>query len=118
MVNPLKDVINNESQELQDTTYDTSDKEAVNKIRKKSARTRATRLEFVAAAMTTEQGRAWFYDLLVRCRVVSTPYIENSDKTIFNLGQQNVGLMVLDDIQTAAPDDYVTMVTENKTKNG
>jgi hypothetical protein len=118
MVNPLRNVINNEAEENLDTTYDTSDKEAVNRVRKKSARTRATRLEFVSAAMTTEQGRAWFYDLLVRCRVVSTPYIENSDKTIFNLGQQNVGLMVLDDIQTAAPDDYVLMITENKTKNG
>lgn len=118
MVHPLKDVINNEAVESEDNDYDTSDKEAVNKVRKKSARTRATRLEFVAAAMTTEQGRAWFYDLLVRCRVVSTPYVENSDKTIFNLGQQNVGLMVLDDIQTAASDNYVLMITENKTKNG
>lgn len=108
----------NEATESSETTYDTSDKEAVNNVRKKTARTRATRLEFVAAAMTTPQGRAWFYDTLVRCKVVSTPYIENSDRTIFNLGQQNIGLMILEDIQIAAPENYLRMVTENKSKNG
>lgn len=111
MVNP---VAVNEAAETLEATYDTSDKEAVNNIRKKSARTRATRLEFVSAAMTTPQGRAWFYDLLVRCRVVATPYVENSDKTIFNLGQQNIGLMVLSDIQDAAPENYLKMITESR----
>lgn len=107
----------NSQTDIEDT-YDTSDKEAVNKQRKKSARTRAQRLEFIEAAMTTEQGRAWFYDLLVFCKIFSTAYIEGSDRTIYNLGAQNVGLRVLDDIQTAAPDKYITMITENKSKNG
>lgn len=104
--------------EIQEETYDTSDKEAVNKQRKKSARTRAQRLEFVEAAMTTEQGRSWFYDIIVRCKTFSTPFSEDTNRTFFNLGMQNIGLQILDDIQTAAPKAYVTMIEENKTKNG
>lgn len=101
-----------------DETYDTSDKESVNKARKRSSRTRADRMEFITAAMTTEQGRAWFYDLLVFCRVFNSPMAEETNRTFFNLGIQNVGLRILDDIQTAAPDKYLPMVNENKTKNG
>lgn len=96
-------------------TYDTANPEQVNKARKKAARTRAYRLEFVKAAMELEQGRSWFYDLLRRCHIVSTPYISgDSHSTAFRCGEQNVGLQLLDDIQTIASDDYIKMMKENK----
>lgn len=115
MVDPVKV---NEAEEAQDESYDTSDKEAVNKVRKKAARTRADRLQFVAAAMDTEQGRSWFYDLLLFCKVFRTPFDEDPYSTAFKCGEQTIGLRVLDDIQTANPDKYITMITENKSKNG
>ena len=102
----------------QSESYDTSDKEQVNKARKRDARTRADRLEFVEAAMTTPQGRAWFYDLLARCHVVRTPFSANDPYgTAFKCGEQNIGLQILDDIQTVSSDTYLTMITENKKKN-
>lgn len=116
MVNP---VLINEAEESSDETYDTSDREQVNKVRKKVARTRADRLKFVEAAMLHEQGRAWFYDILLFCKVVQSPYSEDPYKTAFQCGMQNVGLRILDDLQTASPDNYLTMISENKsTKNG
>lgn len=99
--------------------YDTSDKEQVNKVRKKAARTRADRLSFVEAAMTTEQGRAWFYDLLKFGHVFNVPYVSgDTHATSFKCGEMNVALRVLDDIQTIAPTQYLTMISENKTRNG
>jgi hypothetical protein len=95
-------------------SYDTSQPEQVNKARKKEARTRAYRLEFVKAAMSHPEGRAWFYDLLVRCKVIATPFRENPYETAFNCGQQNIGLQILSDIQAAAPQGYNQMVQENK----
>lgn len=115
MTNPIK--VNQAEQELEQP-YDTADPETVNKARKKAARTRADRLQFVEAAMSHEQGRAWFYDLLVFCKVFRTPFDEDPYATAFKCGEQTIGLRVLDDIQTAAPDKYITMISENKTKNG
>lgn len=105
-----------EAQEEQ--TVDTSDPIEVNKARKKDARTRADRLHFVQAAMTTEQGRAWFYDLLLFTKVIKTPFDEDPYRTAFLCGQQNVGLRVLSDIQVSAPEEYLMMIQENKTRNG
>ncbi len=105
----------NEANEAAEETYNTSEPEQVNKARKKYARTRADRLHFVSAAMTTEQGRAWFYDILIRCKVFNTPFTNDPYDTAFKCGTQNIGLQVLDDIQTAAPKEYTLMIQEQKT---
>ena len=96
--------------------YDTSDKEQVNKARKKSARTRADRLKFVEAAMTMEQGRAWFYDFLIRCHIFNTPFDEDPYRHAYRAGEANMGLQVLSDIQEVSAQNYVKMIAENKTK--
>lgn len=114
MVNPVKQA---EAEIALEEDYDTSDPQAVNTKRKKYSRTRADRLEFVAAAMEHAQGRAWFYDLLNFCKVFQGPYRDNPYETAFLCGEQNIGLRVLDDIQTAAPEKYLTMIKEQKTKN-
>lgn len=104
------------AEEAREETFDTSDREQVNKARKKASRTRADRLEFVKAAMGLEQGRAWFYDLLVRCRTINTPFSTDPYDTAFKCGMQNIGLTIMLDIQDAAPDKYLTMVTEARGK--
>lgn len=97
--------------------YDTSDKEQVNKARKKASRTRVDRLKFVEAAMTMEQGRAWFYDFLIRCHVFNTPFDDDPCRHAFRAGEANIGLMVLSDIQESAPDNYTKMIKECKSRN-
>lgn len=104
---------------VEDESYDTSEPEEVNKAKKKAGRTRADRLEFIKAAMSVDQGRAWYYDFLIRCHIFKVPYVSESPyDTAFKCGELNIGLQVLDDIQTAAPNDYVKMISENKTRNG
>ena len=98
--------------------YDTSDPKQVNTARKKAAKTRADRLQFVEAAMNTEQGRAWYYDILKRCHVFNVPYVDGDPyATAFKCGETNIGIQILDDIQTIASGNYVKMVDENKRRN-
>lgn len=105
----------NQANEEVETPVDTSNPEEVNKARKKYARTRADRLEFVKAAMDLKEGRAWLYDLIVRCHVFRNPFVTGDEQaTAFKCGEQNIGLMILDDIQTAAADKYIDMIRENK----
>lgn len=96
---------------------DTADPKAVNRARKKAARTRADRLRFVEAAMGTEEGRAWYFDLLNRCRVFNQPFTDGDPhKTSFKCGELNIGNQVLADILDAAPDKFVTMNTEGRNR--
>lgn len=99
----------------QEESYDTSNPQQVNTARKKAARTKADRLRFVQAAMQTVEGRGWFHDILVRCHITRNPYMAGDPQaTAFRCGEQNIGLQILDDIQTAAPQLYIDMITENK----
>lgn len=115
MVDPVRV---NEAEEAAEETYDTSDPTSVNKQRKKSARTRADRLKFVSAAMDHEEGRAWFYDLLLVCHVLRNPFDADPYTTAFRCGELNIGTRVLDDVQTASPNNYLKMVSENKGPKG
>lgn len=91
----------------------TVDPKEINKARKKHARTRADRLRFVEAAMSHSEGRAWFLDLLNRCRVFNQPFVDGDPhKTSFRCGELNIGNQVLSDIQDAAPDKYIVMIQE------
>lgn len=104
------------SEPVSEDQYDTSDREQVNKARKKASRTRIDRLQFVEAAMTMEAGRAWFYDLLIRCHVFNTPFDDDPYRHAFRAGEANVGLQILKDIDEIAPDNYLKMVKECKSK--
>ena len=106
------EILENQIVEETTETYDTSDPKQVNKARKRDARKRADRLKFIEAAMSHEEGRAWFYDLLLFCKVISTPYKSDPYDTAFACGMNNVGLRIMQDIQDAAPDRYLDMVKE------
>lgn len=108
----------NRAEEEQEEVYNTSDPAQVNKAKKKAARTRADRLEFVKAAMGVEQGRAWFFDLLVRCHIFNRTFDPDPYVHAYKAGEVNIGLQILDDIQTGAADSYYKMIQENKSRNG
>jgi len=105
-----------QAEDEQEVQYDTSDQEQVQKAKKRTARTRADRLEFVRAAMLHEQGRAWFYDILLKCKVISSPFTDDPYRTAFKCGEQNIGLQIMMDIQDAAPEQYLIMVREARGK--
>lgn len=103
-----------ELQTDKDESYDTSDQQAVNKAKKRAGRTKADRLKFISAAMSHPEGRAWFYDILLFCKVFQSAFDESPYRMYFLSGQKNIGLKLLDDIQTAAPEQYLLMIEEGK----
>ena len=107
-------VLENQFSEQAEEAFDTSDKEQVNKARKKYARKRADRLKVVQAMMQHPEGRGWFYDILTFCKVFQTPFKDDPYRTAFSCGEQNIGLRIMEDIQIAAPKQYLDMINENK----
>lgn len=100
--------------EQPDEPFDASDSRAV-KTARKDARNRAlARRETIRGFMSTDKGRAWFYELLSGCSVFGSPWRPEAQVTSFNCGEQNVGLKVLAQIQDAAPDEYLQMIREAK----
>ena len=103
---------------MDDLSYDASNPQHVNIARIKSGRKQTERLRVMRALMENKECRSWLYDMLSFCNVGSSPFIQgSSDGTAFKLGQQNVGLMILADINASAPDLYMTMITEGKKSN-
>lgn len=104
-----------EAEDLAEKPYDANDPVAVNKRRKRTGRSRRTRLEFVAAMMSRPEGRAWAYDQLAQAHMFHTSFVpDNPHKTSFNEGERNAGLRLLADIEAAAPGEYMTMMREAK----
>ena len=108
-------VAQTEANELAERSYDTSDREQVNAQRRRAGRRRRRHLEVVQSLMGAEAGRAWLYEKLERCHIFQTSFVQGDPHaTSFRLGENNIGLQLLADIQDAAPDDYVTMIKEAK----
>jgi len=102
-----------EAELVAEKPYDASDPEQVNQARKKAGRKKRGTLEFVKAIMTVPQGREWMYDMLVICKVFGSPLVPgDTHYTYHNLGEQNIGKKLLQDINTSAPDEYVMMIKE------
>ena len=94
--------------------YDAGEPRHVGKRKRRAQLREDERLAFVTAAMGTPQGRAYFWHLLERAHVFSTSWSPDASRTAFLEGERNMGLKVLADIQTAAPDQYLTMTKEAK----
>lgn len=93
--------------------YDASDPKQVNTARKKASRKLSEKLEFVKAMMELTQGRKYLWDIMFACDVFGNPVGIDPYDTYWKLGKQNMGKLILMDVQTF-PDLYVKMVAENK----
>lgn len=97
-----------------DKGYDASDPEQVTKARKKAGSGHRERLEFVEAMLKLPQGRKYLFKLLEKCSVFGNPLVQgDTHSTYFRLGEQNVGKILLSDIQQF-PELFVLMMGENK----
>lgn len=94
--------------------FDAGDRGHVKKRKRRSQILEDERLAFVAAAMGTPQGRAYFWGLLGSCHVFASSWSPDPSATAFREGERNIGLAVLANIQAVAADQYVVMVKEAK----
>lgn len=76
------------------------------------------RKEAVLKFMSDKEGRAWFYDLLVRCHIYQNPFSTDPLRMAANCGEMNIGQQVLIEIEGADPQLYLLMLKEGNEKNG
>lgn len=104
-----------EQEILQDNGYNASDPEQVNKARKKSARARKEELDFIVAIMSNKAGRRWLFNLITTCNPFGNPVIPgDTHLTYHNIGAQNIGKKLLQDINEGAPKEYILMMQESR----
>lgn len=102
-----------EEELLQGQAYNAADEKDVNNARKKAARLRKEELEFVSAIMSSPQGRKWMLNMLTTCKTFTNPIIPGDTHfTYHNIGEQNIGKKLLQDVNDAAPDQYILMMKE------
>lgn len=72
--------------------------------------------QFLKEAMSRTEGRAMFSWILEISRAypgASNPFAATPEATAFNCGEMSIGQMLLHEILTHAPDDYIIMLKEN-----
>ncbi len=63
-------------------------------------------------------GRRLVYRLLDRAGIWRVSYAGDTNQTMFNEGQRNMGLALLDDLNRSCPDLYLTMMAEAQPAQG
>lgn len=98
--------------------YDANDEQQVKRARRKADLDQALKLDVIRSVMQNAAGRAWIYGFLDMCHIYGNPFIPGqTDVTSFNLGQANIGKILLSDVQNACPDLYLTMINEAKSNS-
>lgn len=92
--------------------YDASNRKDIRRAEKDARQAEIARLDYLKAAMSTWQGRAWFFDFLEFCHCFSDPFTGDALREAYQKGERNVGLRLFSDIIAHCPDDYVLMVKE------
>ena len=92
--------------------YDASNRKDIRRLEKESRQAEVTRLDYLRAAMSVAQGRAWFHDLLEACHLFADPFTGNALFEAYSKGERNVGLRIFADLIAHCPDDYVQMMKE------
>lgn len=112
-----------QSTEFEDLTeeqlseFDVSDPKTVNASRKKAARLKQKRANFVRRMMDDEEGRMWMYDKLVMGHLMEPTFTPNDPHaTSFKEGERNFANSMLADINEYAPDRFMQMMTEGRTE--
>lgn len=94
-----------------------ADDEALDAQRKAQAdNARRTHVEDVKWLMSSPRGRRLVWWLLAKCGVNRTSFNNSGSVMAFNEGQRNIGLVLQAEVLDAAPEAYVTMLNEQRTK--
>ncbi len=95
--------------------YNADDPKQVRAAKKKAEQSESLKFEVIKNVMGTPAGRAWIYEQLAAAHIFSTTFIQGSpDGSAFAEGERNCGLRLLADVQVAASEFYLQMITEAK----
>lgn len=92
--------------------YDASSRKDIRRAEKDALIDETMRIDFLRAAMSTTQGRAFFHDFLEFCHLFSDPFTGDALIEAYRKGERNVGLRTFADLLAHCPDYYIQMVKE------
>lgn len=96
----------------QASPFDAYDPEAIAEAEKKIASIKAKKLRVIESIMSNEDGRAWMFDFLgVNCHIFAENRLEGERSARFE-GERGVGLRVLEEVMSAAPEMFWLMRKE------
>ncbi len=100
------------------STFDAGDAKSVKDLQRSAKTTAMRRKEAVLKFMSDKEGRAWFYDLLVKCHIYRNPFSTDPIQMAFSCGEMNIGQQVLVELESADPSLYLQMIKEGHEANG
>lgn len=96
-------------------SYNASEKTSVDKKKTEVGRQRKNDEDVVQQLLSTSNGRSWMWRLLERCHIFDIcADMDNPNSTYFQLGERNIGNILLSNVMRAAPDLYMIMAKEAK----
>ena len=94
------------------TEYNAADTKAIRRAIKADKASTEQRLGVIASTMSNPAGRDYIYSVLERCHVFASTYSPSALAMAFAEGERNIGLQLLADVMSAAPEQYVFMMRE------
>src|SRR5215467_13560298 len=96
--------------------YDAGNRKDVRALEKRAKLEEQQRREIVTGIMSVAPGRKWMCDLLEHCHIFSTSFSDAAIRMAFMEGQREVGILLLTDIMSACPNEYITMMGERNAR--
>ena len=100
------------------STFDAGDAKSVKDLQRSAKTLAMRRKEALLKFMSDKEGRAWFYDLLVKCHIYRNPWSPDPGQMAFSCGEMNIGQQVLVELESADPSLYLQMIKEGHEANG
>jgi hypothetical protein len=96
---------------------DATNPKHVDILKRQSVQWERERKDFLMHSMGIRSGRAYFCNILEQAHIFTTTYADSANRTAFNEGNRNLGLMILSDIMKYCPEHYVAMMRERNERD-
>ena len=106
----------NEFEEDPNRPHDTSDPEQTNKRSQVLGRRNLLKDQALREIMSAEHRRLWMYDLLEVCHVHGNVVGDDPYKTYYMIGERNVGMFVMQQLERVCPEQIARMMSEARVK--
>jgi hypothetical protein len=99
-------------------SHDATDDILENNLRSEQASRRRDDMDVLRKIMHDPKGRCWLYRLMEKCNVMGQTFFgEETHKSAFAQGQENIGKQLFLEVTDASLDLYVRMIKEAKAED-
>jgi len=97
-----------------DLVKNAADKDQVKNAKRKEKHRQDKNIMDMQHVLGSLNGRRLMWKYLTICGIFETSFSTDTNRTMFNEGQRNIGLAILADINEANPEAYLLMMKESK----